>query len=167
MDVRLRPLAQLLELNADLLLNCLHDLSESDASARQLPGANSIAFITAHVIDARHFMAQLLDRPIENPLQAALGAVKGIDEVTTLPSVGELSSMWVTVAGHVSHCLETTSGESLDRPSGHTFPVPDTTVLGALAFLVQHEAYHVGQVALLRKGLGYRAMSYERRPRRA
>jgi membrane associated rhomboid family serine protease len=35
-------------------------------------------------------------------------------------------------------------------------------ILGGLFFLVQHESYHIGQMAILRKGLGYNAMSYER-----
>jgi uncharacterized damage-inducible protein DinB len=44
-------------------------------------------------------------------------------------------------------------------------PGADGTVLGALAFLAQHESYHVGQVALLRRQLGLPAMSYALRPR--
>lgn len=84
--------------------------------------------------------------------------------MTSLPSVGELSAMWTAVADHVSRCLEATPAEVLARPSGHTFPTGETTILGALAFLVQHESYHLGQIALLRKGRGYPAMSYERRP---
>ena len=47
----------------DLLLNCVQDLSDSDSLSRPLPGTNSIAFIAAHVIDARYFMVQLLERP--------------------------------------------------------------------------------------------------------
>jgi uncharacterized damage-inducible protein DinB len=29
-----------------------------------------------------------------------------------------------------------------------------------LAFLLQHEMYHIGQIALLRKELGYNAMAW-------
>jgi uncharacterized damage-inducible protein DinB len=29
-----------------------------------------------------------------------------------------------------------------------------------LAFLVQHESYHIGQMALIRKYIGYPAMKY-------
>jgi hypothetical protein len=38
--------------------------------------------------------------------------------------------------------------------------VGDRTLLGALAFLAQHESYHVGQLALLRKYAGLPAMRY-------
>ena len=33
-------------------------------------------------------------------------------------------------------------------------------VLGAVAFLLQHDSYHVGQLALLRKHFGLGAMRY-------
>jgi uncharacterized damage-inducible protein DinB len=38
--------------------------------------------------------------------------------------------------------------------------VSDGSVLGAVAFLAQHESYHMGQLGLLRKALGYPPMSY-------
>jgi uncharacterized damage-inducible protein DinB len=36
----------------------------------------------------------------------------------------------------------------------------DGSVAGALAFLLTHEGYHVGQMALLRKLFGHRAMAF-------
>ena len=163
MEPTVKPLVQLLELNEDLLLNCLEGVSEADARARPLPGANSIAFVAVHVVDARHFMARLLGQPIENPLQATLGEARTIEEVTTFPAVGELRAMWTGVARHVLRCLDSASAELLARPCGQPFPMGDATTVAALAFLAQHESYHLGQIALLRRGLGYPAMSYERR----
>jgi uncharacterized damage-inducible protein DinB len=52
--------------------------------------------------------------------------------------------------------------ETIERPGAHRFPVPDPTPLGMLAFLAQHDSYHVGQVAFLRRQLGKPAMSYAR-----
>ena len=40
------------------------------------------------------------------------------------------------------------------------FPVGDGTVLGGIAFLLQHESFHIGQLAFLRKMLGHGSMSY-------
>jgi hypothetical protein len=40
------------------------------------------------------------------------------------------------------------------------FPGVDRTRLGALTFLTQHDSYHIGQLALLRKHAGLAAMSY-------
>jgi hypothetical protein len=40
------------------------------------------------------------------------------------------------------------------------FPIGDATVLGLIAFMVQHDSYHIGQLALLRKHYGLPAMRY-------
>jgi uncharacterized damage-inducible protein DinB len=49
----------------------------------------------------------------------------------------------------------------LDAPLTTQFPgAADQTVLSALTFLVQHDSYHVGQLALLRKYVGLPAMRY-------
>jgi uncharacterized damage-inducible protein DinB len=39
-------------------------------------------------------------------------------------------------------------------------PVADPSVLGALTFLLQHESYHVGQLAMLKKHLTGKPMKY-------
>jgi uncharacterized damage-inducible protein DinB len=38
--------------------------------------------------------------------------------------------------------------------------VDDGSVAAGLAFLLTHEGYHIGQMALLRKYLGHPAMAY-------
>ena len=43
-------------------------------------------------------------------------------------------------------------------------PLARPALLGTIAFLMQHESYHVGQMGLLRKELGHPAMAYIRRP---
>ena len=40
------------------------------------------------------------------------------------------------------------------------FPIADPTLRGALDFLLHHEAYHIGQMAFLRRCFGLPAMSY-------
>ena len=39
-------------------------------------------------------------------------------------------------------------------------PIDDTSVLGLLGFMVQHDSYHLGQLSLLRKHCGLPAMAY-------
>jgi uncharacterized damage-inducible protein DinB len=156
-------LREIFSLNTRLLLNCLHGVSEDDAVRRPLPGVNSLAFVTAHVVDARHFVLTLLDRPAPNPLTATLGRVTRIEEVTELPALGALREFWVAVSAALDEGLDAVGVEHLRSRSPQRFPVSDATRLGGLAFLAQHESYHVGQLALLRKCLGYPAMAYAAR----
>jgi uncharacterized damage-inducible protein DinB len=160
MQPALAPIAEIYSLNTDLVLNSIAGVSEAHAAERPLPGTNSLAFLLAHATDARYFVAALLGRPGANPL-AEIEAT-GIDDAGELPALSELRAFWLAASAHLETALEGASASDLAATPGQGFPVGDPTVLGALTFLAQHESYHVGQMALLRKGLGYPAMQYMR-----
>ena len=64
------------------------------------------------------------------------------------------------VSSAIDARLEEITAEELSAPSERGFPGVERTRLGVLTFLVQHDSYHVGQLALLRKPAGLPAMSY-------
>jgi uncharacterized damage-inducible protein DinB len=64
------------------------------------------------------------------------------------------------VSTAIDERLEALTAEELAAPSERGFPGVERTRLGVLTFLVQHDAYHIGQLALLRKAAGLPAMSY-------
>jgi uncharacterized protein YndB with AHSA1/START domain/uncharacterized damage-inducible protein DinB len=163
----LKPLSEISKLSTDLVLNCLEGLSEADARMRPLGECNSIAFLLAHISDARCFLSNLLGCPIDSPFEKELGNVTGIDEAKSLPPLSVLRDAWRSISDHLEACFESVAAETLAEKSRQPFPVTDDTVLGGVAFLVHHEAYHVGQLGLLRKGQGYPAMSYDRERRQA
>jgi uncharacterized damage-inducible protein DinB len=162
MTTSLAPLAAIFELNTDLLLNCIDGLSD-DASRRRLPGGgNSAAFLTAHLTESRHFAAANLGRPLANPLAALLAGARGIEDVRDWPPLSELREAWLGISSHLRTVLAELPAGELSRPSAHRFPASDGTMLGMLTFLAQHDSYHVGQLAFLRRQLGMPAMSYAR-----
>ena len=58
--------------------------------------------------------------------------------------------------------FETLESDSLSDPPlevDFVFPFEDTTLLGGIGFLLHHEAYHIGQLALLRRIHRMSAMS--------
>jgi uncharacterized damage-inducible protein DinB len=160
MDPRLAPLADVLHLNTRLLRNSLDGVDDALARQRVVPGTNHLAFLTAHLADARHFLASTLGVPLENPLAAQLQYGKTLDEVGELPPLAELVAAWDRVSAHLADKAPGIGASRLDADSGLRFPVQDRTVLGAVAFLVQHDSYHIGQMAFLRRQLGLQAMSY-------
>ncbi|HEY0994832.1 MAG TPA: DinB family protein [Gemmatimonadaceae bacterium] len=164
MDSRLAPLADLFRLNTRLLINCLDGLSEEDARGCPVPGVNSAAFVAAHLVDARHGLLGMLGRPQENPLAPALAGARGMSDVDALPRLGELVSAWRSVGLALDACLADLDASVLDRPAPRNFPIDDRSMLGVVAFLAQHDSHHVGQVALLRRALGYPAMRYSAAP---
>ncbi|HEY7236748.1 MAG TPA: DinB family protein [Gemmatimonadaceae bacterium] len=160
---RVAPFAALLRLNTKLLLNCLDGVSSDVAVARPAPPANSMAFLVAHLVDTRHELLALLGARRENPVADSLANASGIDDVSELPALPVLLDAWRGTGAALDACLAATSDAALDAPTQQGFPGSDGTTLGALAFLVQHDSYHIGQLAMLRRIHGLPAMSYRMR----
>jgi uncharacterized damage-inducible protein DinB len=163
MDARLEPLAALFDQNTDLALNCLDGIDDQAARRQASPELNSMAFILAHITDSRHYLAAWLGHAIDNPLSAALRDAKGIADAGALPSVDVLRTHWQHISTHLAATFATTPPELLNESSPQRFPIADSSRLGAIAFLAQHESYHIGQLGLLRRQAGREAMGYARR----
>src|SRR4051812_4103906 len=167
MEPVLVPLASILDLNTDLLLNSIEELTDSEAQHRFPGGGNSIAFLTAHLSDTRHFLASRLGHPLPNPLARYLADAKSIDDIRTWATLAEMRAAWLAISAHLQTALHLLRADDLLRPAAHRFPIPDSTPLGLIAFLAQHDSYHLGQIAFIRRQLGKPAMTYARRGKSA
>jgi uncharacterized damage-inducible protein DinB len=162
MDPQVAPLHAILELNTDLLLNCLDGLSGEEAMCRLEGGGNTVAFLAAHLTDSRHFLTSRLGHPLANPLSRYLAQASSIDEIVEWPSLAEQREWWRAVSRHLGDVLAARTPEDLRRPDVHRFPLGDSTELGLITFLVQHDSYHIGQLGFLRRQLGKSGMAYTR-----
>jgi hypothetical protein len=153
-------LAGILRLNTRLYLNCVADVTDADARRRPNERTNSLIFIACHVLDARHYLARYLGLDEPNPVADVLQDATGIDDVVELPPVERIVDGWRALAPTVSACLDDLGPTELRAPSPQRFPIDDLSIGGGIGFLLQHESYHIGQLALLRKYLGYPAMKY-------
>jgi uncharacterized damage-inducible protein DinB len=167
MDPQVAPLAALFELNTDLLLNCLDGLSDAEAQHRLEAGGNSVTFLAGHLTDSRHFLVARLGQPVPNPLAHYLADVRSIEDIHQWPSLEEIRSAWLAVSAHLQTVLAELTPSDLAEARVHRFPLDDSSRLGMVTFLVQHDSYHVGQIAFIRRQLGKAPMSYTRRPRQA
>jgi uncharacterized damage-inducible protein DinB len=164
MDPRLAPLAEIFDLNSRLFHNCLDGLTAAQADARLTPTTNSAAFVAAHLADTRFALAAWLGVPLENPLAASLENARGIEDVRDLPALDAIRAAWDLASVAITERMTTLSAVELDGPNPQRFPAGEPTLLGTLTFLAQHDSYHIGQLALLRKAAGLPAMKYGRRP---
>jgi uncharacterized damage-inducible protein DinB len=162
MDVRLTLALTTLRLNTRLFLNCLDGIDETVGARRPNGHTNSLAFVAAHLVDVRHFTAASLGVMLDNPYAERLAGARGIDDLADCPTLAESRQHWRAVAAALETRLTELDAAALDAPAPQRFPVDDASVLGEIAFLLQHEAYHIGQLALLRKFFGAPAMSYRR-----
>jgi hypothetical protein len=156
----LNALASVLRMNTRLFLNCLDGVSDAHAVERPSGDTNNVAFLGCHLVDSRHFLAAQLGLEQRNPFAEALTGITGIDEMTEFPTLDEIRSAWRAIAPILEECVAGLSPDELRVPSLVRFPVDDPSVAGMVGFLIQHESYHIGQMALLRKYFGYPAMKY-------
>jgi uncharacterized damage-inducible protein DinB len=153
------PLYRILKLNTRLFLNCLDGVEDTMARERPNAETNSIGFVTCHVLHARYYLASIVGLEPLNPFKELFDSAHDINDLE-VPPLSELRSAWSAVSAQLVERLPGLSEVELGREADQEFPVDDGTVLGALAFLVQHESFHIGQLALLRKYVGLEGMTY-------
>ncbi|MHB1326786.1 MAG: DinB family protein [Gemmatimonadales bacterium] len=154
------PTAELFALHTRLFINTIADLDDRDALVRPNDRTNSIAFIGGHLVETRAWMGRLVGLETPAPFGGQLEHQTGIDEISLLPTVAALREHWNSLSRALEARLDAVTAADLSAPSGQRFPVVSGTVLGALTFLMHHEAYHIGQLAYLRKFIGLPPMSY-------
>ncbi len=161
MEPSVQPLYELLRLNTRLFANCLDGIDDEAARTRINDRTNNVAFIACHLVDARYFLAAYLGAEATNPLKEVLEGLKSIEDFTEFPVVKEVLAAWQEVSGLLAERCRSLSKADLGALSTQEFPVADDTVLGGIAFLIQHESYHIGQLGLLRRAFDLKAMSYD------
>ena len=159
MGARITLLHAVLNLNTRLFHSCLQDVDDG-AARKRFEGANNIAFIAAHLVDARRFLGEYLGiSPGLLPAELLTDA-HSIEDVQAYPSLEWLKAAWQSVSRSLSERFSGLSEEELAAASPRSFPLEEGTVLGGIAFMLQHESYHIGQISLLRRLLGLGPMSY-------
>jgi uncharacterized damage-inducible protein DinB len=154
------PLPGLLRMNTRLLLNALEGFPEGSARVRLEGRTNHVAFLLVHLVDARYFMALLCGLELENPLSEEFAHVTSVEEAAEYPTLEQLESMWTEVGGLLHEHMASTGPEAWRRDTGRQFPNGDPSLAGAMAFLLEHEIYHIGQVGMIRRALGLESLKW-------
>lgn len=151
----IRPIALQLEVAGGQLETALEDIGD-DAWERRLGEAptNHAAFIALHMLDARCFLIRALGADVRHGFEALTEGARRLEDIAEYPSAAEILEAWQRVSEKLAPALEAMTAEDLAGTSPHRFPIDDETMLGLLAFLAQHEAYHMGQLGILRRAHG-------------
>jgi uncharacterized damage-inducible protein DinB len=160
MDPRLISLTTTAELNGRLYLNCCDGMADERLGARLTEGTSSFLFVACHLLDARAYLVSLAGGAVDHPLVRELRTVERVEDLAHPPSLETLRKVWEELSRELLVTLPLMNSPGLDRESSDRMPVRDRSVLGALTFLLQHESYHLGQMAMLKKELTGSAMRY-------
>jgi hypothetical protein len=154
------PLTETLRLNTLLFRNCLVGMTEEQSRSRPTPTTNHAAYVAAHVAGARFFLLKNLGAEQPGPLERYIGSARRLDDVQQWPTLAETEAAWTHGGRALRDRLDAMNAADLDGPATPGFPRAGTSRLSTLSFLVQHEAYHIGQLSLLRTYVGLPPMKY-------
>lgn len=124
--------------------------------------ANHLAFLAVHLTGARYYIVKFLGGSADDPLERYHEKARSIDDIAEFPPPAEVLEAWDDVAPLLDGALLEAEPAFLDGDSGLPFPAPGPTRLDALGFLAQHEAYHLGQMCLVRRIHGLPAAEWPR-----
>lgn len=160
---RVQPLYESFRLGTVLFRNCLEGVDDSVGRKRLTDNTNHLLFLGCHLVDERYFIAQLMGGTYVPPFPE-LAEVGSVDDFPDdPPSIKRVLTLWNKISAELLPRFESLGEAELSSPS----PIPvypadaPGTIWMALSFLMHHEGYHIGQMALLRKGLGLPAMRYD------
>lgn len=150
----LAAIAQTCAIGDRFLDGLVGDFTAADWAVRDGAGHDP-RWLVGHLAVLRGRMAFMLGLPaLEAPWESSFS--RGTTPADVPPG---LDIREVLAAFHATHAAmagawESVTEEALARPLGRTLPDGSSTVAGGLGFLAWHEAYHLGQLGLLRRLAG-------------
>ncbi len=154
MIAEITPIAQLYAMADKILGQVVGDFTEADWQVRDAAG-HTPRWIMGHLAASRLRLVELMGM---EPIPVAWMAVFG--RGTSAADVPEhLDLRSVVQAFHDAHRRmaahwEKLAPEQLAKPLGRTLPDGSDSIGGAIRFLAWHEAYHLGQLGMLRRLAG-------------
>jgi len=160
MNNKYEPIISIYKTNSKLFINSFDTVTEANAIKRPNKKTNSMIFIALHILDARFFILNQIGLSAKNPFEKYIDWVKAIDEIKIYPKLRDVLSTWKRVDKIFIDELNRLTPKRWNSDLQYRFP-NGNKIISMVSFLAEHEAYHVGQLALIRKFLGYPATSYE------
>lgn len=156
----IKPVDSIFFLNTKLFSNCLEGVTNEIYLKRMNDSSSSIAFITCHILDARFYIAGLTGVEIVNPYKDVFDMIKSPEQIDLFPPLEKIEELWKEISVMIENKFKIITEAELLKEAPLQLPLTEKTIIGAFTFLMQHESYHIGQIALLRKYSGLPAMKY-------
>jgi uncharacterized damage-inducible protein DinB len=151
------PIAMIFSINEDLALRALDGLSSEELWKTPTERSNPMLWIAGHLVQTRAMLLGVLGEPVNtgwgNVFDRGAAALSR-DSADRYPSRDEIVRVMRDLIPRLQSRLTSLDDASLARPA--TMQLPGAkTVADELAFFALHDSYHTGQLAYLRKALGY------------
>jgi len=148
------PIAMIFSFNEPFVYQALNGLTHDELWRAPSDRNNSMLWVAGHVVQTRGMLLSFLGEPVDTGWGKLFDRGAALADRTQYPSRDEIERMMRTLSPRLNAKLAMLADDALNRPA--TMQVPGTkTVADELAFFAFHDAYHIGQLAYIRKSLGY------------
>ena len=147
-------IAGIFRINTDLFKKTIQGIPSARLLARQADDSNHLLWIAGHVVVHRARVLKLLGQEWSAPWEQLFVRGAKLAEDGLYPGIDEVGQVWDDVSGRLAITLVDASPEALAAPVSKGMTL-DGKISGQISFLALHESYHVGQMAYLRKLLGF------------
>jgi hypothetical protein len=150
----------------DWYLFSLEEIADKDGNKVLSDQVNSLEWLAGHLITGRYRNILRLGVKIEpyksldrfiNQSAPPPNAI-AFDKKIIYPSLTESREQWSNYAEIFLNAIKNVDEHILESALPFQIPTGGKTVEDALAFMIMHESYHIGQMSIIRKLLGYKSM---------
>ena len=160
-EIEFSKINSCIEDNTIQLKNCFENVNDELVEKRLSDETNSMIHLLFHLVESRYYLLNFTGEKVESPFLQFGDSSTNINNIENYPGKDKLLKEWEKISTMLKDCMNNLSKEFLENNSSVNFPISDNTNLGAILFIIQHEAFHIGQLAFLRKLHGLPAMKYK------
>jgi hypothetical protein len=154
-DPVIAPSVTLFGINNRLFDKALDGLSGEQLVRSVSDASNPILWIAGHLANTRFGMSAMLGRKLHRPWGDMFNRSASRPAAEAYPELSVIRGAWAEVGAVLMTRFEDLTDAELRAPAPLSLPTPDRSIRGAIAFFAHHEGYHLGQIAYIRKWLGF------------
>jgi hypothetical protein len=148
------PVAMIFSFNDNFLLRSLEGLTEEELWRAPTRHNNPLLWVAGHAAQTRATVIQMLGERFETGWGNLFDRGAKVGDAKQYPSGAEVGRVTGEVSSRLRSAWAKLTEERLSSPA--SLPIPGIkTFADELAFFALHDSYHVGQLAYIRKSLGY------------
>ena len=160
-----QPLLVQFDLHHRLYNNVLEGFSDEETNQRLYSdeNINHVKYLAGHLLNAQYGLAMIAGHNPDKKWDE-LFAVMGQSEAKNsnpYPDIEEIKEEWNGWHRPIREGLNSLSDAALLETAPQPFDEISDSVGELWAFINHHQAYHIGQIGILRRGFGKKPMSYD------
>lgn len=148
------PIAWTFLCNDNLALRALDGLTQEELWRSPTERNNPMLWVAGHFVQTRAVILGMLGEPVDTGWRDLFERGAKVSDVKPYPQREEIEQVMRDVASRIQIKLASLEDEYLAGPATMNLPNA-TTMADQLAFFALHDSYHIGQMAYIRKSLGY------------